>query len=297
MGQKVLPPPRVFALADHGHRLNGCGFLHCAPAMGAGMTNDDYFSIDAEHFSSLKFLLDSPRAYARNKRAPTVETDAMLLGTATHTAVLEPELFSSKYAIWNQGARRGAAWKSFCDENANRRVLTVAQYDASMIISHAVRAHPIASSLLSSGAAEVSVSWIHGSGLPLKGRVDWLGDVLADLKITRDPTPRAFMADAFRRQYPMQLAMYSDGVAIAMHRILPAYVIAAQNVEPFEVVVYAVGADTLDHGRAEYELAITRLLECRSANAWPGIADDAAVPFELPRWANHLTTDASGVDF
>lgn len=261
------------------------------------MTPDDYHAIDAEHFSSLKLLLDSPRAYARNKRLPVAETDAMLLGTATHTAVLEPELYSAKYAIWDQGARRGKNWKSFCDENADRRVLTVAQYDASMVISHAVRAHPVASALLSSGQAEVSVLWRHGSGMLLKGRVDWLGDALVDLKITRDPTPSAFMADAFRRRYPMQIAMYSDGVASAMHKILPAYVIAAQNVEPFDVVTYSIGADILDHGRAEYALAITRLLECRAANAWPGIADDAAVPFELPRWADHLSTDASGVDF
>lgn len=56
----------------------------------------DYDSIDAFNASRLSLLLKSPRLYQLNQ---VEETDSMRLGTAIHTAYLEPTKFKQSYVV------------------------------------------------------------------------------------------------------------------------------------------------------------------------------------------------------
>ena len=68
-----------------------------------GLTNEAYHALKAVSPSQIKVLGRSPLHYFdqflaedREKREPT---PAMLMGTALHTAVLEPELWDSTIAV------------------------------------------------------------------------------------------------------------------------------------------------------------------------------------------------------
>ena len=79
---------------------------------------DEYAKIDAEHYSTLKFILRSPRHYihAIRSEGPRKPTPPMILGLAAHCAVLEPHIFQDEFAVWGEGVtgrspvKRGEKW-------------------------------------------------------------------------------------------------------------------------------------------------------------------------------------------
>ena len=52
----------------------------------------------------------------------------MYLGTATHSRLLEPELFDLEYVIAPVGDKRSKEWKAFEIANAHRKILTPDQF-------------------------------------------------------------------------------------------------------------------------------------------------------------------------
>lgn len=256
-----------------------------AQILDGRLSHEEYLAIEKDSFSSLKPILDSPRAYYRNRLQPKKETDPMRVGSAGHMAVFEPDRFEHQCATWTGKVRNGRAWDAFKEEHAGCIILTQAQHDNCRHMRDAVRSHPVAKLLLEQeGRAEVPVTWTC-RGLQLKGRLDWLARELVDLKTTRNPRAREFLADAYRQKYHMQLAMYADAVAIALQRAPLPYIIAAQNTEPFEVACYVLDDHVLSHGRMLYERAVDLALHHKQSGQWPGIADDGPLAFELPRWA------------
>jgi hypothetical protein len=86
--------------------------------------------------------------------------------------------------------------------------------------------------------------------------------------------------------YHGQVAYYLDGAIAA--RVLPpdarAYVVAAQTVEPFDVVAFEVGLEPLERGRRFVRSLIDKYAACQSAGWWPGLAPEV-IPLQLPPWA------------
>ncbi len=251
---------------------------------------EDYLEIDAVHATGLKDLLVSPRLYKARREQPREDTDTLRGGRANHTAVLEPDTFLLNYLCWRKsdGIRRGAKWEAFKASAGDRTIITEEQYRTAIAVRDAVRSHKVAKVLLSdSGRAEASIRWTHArTGLACKSRLDWWGSALVDLKTTRDPSPRKFAADAARLGYAMQLAFYADAVASVGGGAPPVKIIAAQSVEPFDVVVYSVDEATLAIGRQQYEEAIDLLIRCKESNSWPGMSPDEEVELRLPAWAS-----------
>lgn len=254
------------------------------------LTHEEYAEIPAEHAGQLRKILTSPLAYARGLVEPDVDSDTLRLGRAIHTAVLQPQRFATQYVCWTGGVRRGKAWDQYVAdaEAAKQTILKEDQLDLVVKISKAVRTHPIAAPLLSQdGRAELTIAWVHDrTGIGIKVRVDWLAGVLLDLKTCRDPAPRRFACTAAELGYHFQLALYADAVAAAGLGTPPVKIIAAQNREPHDVVVYSLDEDLLLAGRLEYERALDQLVDCRRINKWPGQAETEELPLKLPVWAS-----------
>ena len=93
------------------------------------MTNEEYHS-NLTHLSSsaLKLLYkDTDKFYQQyvlgnweNKKSGALE-----LGTATHTAILEPHLFDSSVAVFSGNRRSGKAWDEFMLQNPKKTLLTL----------------------------------------------------------------------------------------------------------------------------------------------------------------------------
>lgn len=249
----------------------------------------NYDAIKAVNWSSLKHLSVSPLLYHWRLKEPEERKPAFVFGGAVHCAILEPEKFDSRYAVYD-GTRdaRHKKYQEWMAAHPGVEVLGPDEYDRVQEIVVALRFHDIASRLLRGGRCEEALTWTDAdTGLACKGRLDYIRpDFLIDLKTTRDPAPRSFEKSAASYGYVGQVAFYHDG-AVASRRIdgreLP-YIAAVQTTAPYDVVVYRLDAGTLDIGRAQYKSLLQRLIECTAADYWPGVSPEMKT-LRLPKWA------------
>lgn len=252
---------------------------------------EEYNKIPAVNWSSLKQIDISPLQYKHRLDNPEPQKDAFVLGGAFHCDVLEPEKFDARYAVF-EGTRRGKKWDEWQAERPRVQSLKPDELKRVRAMSKAVRDHRIAAPLLCGGRREDVVRWIDSTtGLACKGRLDYLRpDFLIDLKAARNPAPAAFERAAFNFGYAAQCAFYHDGAITA--QLIPGdispYIIAVQNVAPYDVACYKLDAEALAVGRSVYQRLLRRLVECVESDLWPGVAPDL-LPLRIPPWAVNQT--------
>jgi exodeoxyribonuclease VIII len=241
-----------------------------------------YDAIGAVNFSTLKHIASSPLAYRHACDHPEIDRAAFVLGRAAHSAVFEPVDFVSRYVVYPGATRRGREWEAFRAANQDAEIVTDSERSLAIEIAAAVHAHPVASELLSRViGVEQTITWQDAAtGIVCKGRVDAHTQTSCiDLKTTKCAAPRVFAADACRRAYHAQLAMYCDGSDMP-----DAWIIAVEAAAPHDVVCYRLPPDVLDVGRSLYHGWLLRVAEHRTTGAWPGMAP-SAIDLELPSWA------------
>jgi exodeoxyribonuclease VIII len=264
---------------------------------GAAVTLTDYDAIEAINFSSLKHMAVSPMLYRWRQEHPEPTKAAYAFGGAVHCAVLEPDLFDQRYAVFD-GIRKGGAWAEWQVEHDGMTSLRSTELAAIRAIVESVQRHRIAASLLRGGRREEAIVWIdEETGLACKGRVDYIRPSgVIEFKSTRDPHPSRFTRDLINYGYDAQAAFYHDGATRG--RVIPGselpYFIAAQTREPYDVAVYQLQPESLAGGRRFYRSLLKRLALCMDSDFWPGVAPDL-VPIEHSPWADNrnLNTEES----
>lgn len=250
------------------------------------LTLDEYLQIDAMSASGLNNARRSALKYLHEKKSPTAATEAMRVGSAAHCAILEPNEFDRRYAVYTE--RRGTnAYKAFDAERPGQTILKPDQWNGCKRMAKAVREHPAAGPLLADGKPEVSMFWANNDfGVDGKLRIDWFreGDSIVEIKTTQDVRPDKFKWDCGRYGYHVKFAWYQDGVTAVTGLVLPTWVIAVESKQPHDVVVYRVPEYVIDQGRADYEDALNTLRECRTSGRYPGVSD-TVLELELPAFA------------
>lgn len=249
------------------------------------MTREEYDRLAAVNWSTLRELAKSPAHYLHALTAPRRPTAVMQLGTAIHAFALEPDAANAEFVCW-RGSKRTKGYTAFAEEHAHCTILTGTDYDAARRAADAVRAHPEAAALLTEGQAESTLTWEDdATGRACKARLDWHGELgLVELKSTKDPSPGAFQAHAYRLLYHGQLAHYLDGLAAHGHWTPAAYMIAVESDAPYDVCVYRVGEDVLSAGAQLRARLMARLVDCEARESWPGV-EPAIREMRLPAWA------------
>ena len=241
-----------------------------------------YDAIDAINWSRLKLIEKSP---AHFKAGFSGDSAAFRLGTAAHMAVLEPEKFATAYTIY-KGRRYGKAWDEFEQQaiDAGKQVLTQKEYDEASAIRDSVHRHARASQYLRGGQAEVPLTWTLGA-FKCKGRADYIGDCIVDLKSTQDSSPRAFARSCAKYGYYGQAAWYSDGVFRSTGKRKPFVFIAVESTFPHVVTVFTVDDSIIEHGREQYLSLLGKLDYCTKQNFWGGYTESEEVALGLPEWS------------
>lgn len=270
------------------------------------MSIDEYNALEAINYSTLKHMRKSPLAYRYACDHRSEPTRAMDLGSVTHLLTLEPERFSEAVAVWENGDRRGNAWKAFEAEHADKIILKPSELETPQAMAASVRSDPYAMRYLTAPgrAAEVPLVWTDpGTGLKCKGRADLICHVddqpqVVGLKTTRDIAETAFMWQSYRLGYHLQWAFYHDGYR-TIHGTAPRMVeIVVESTPPYECVVYVIPDDVLAVGRDEYRALLSRVRECLDAGSWPGQGAEGERLFALPDRAYDMADeiDLDGLD-
>jgi hypothetical protein len=284
-----------------------------------GIPAEEYHDLDRCSNSRLSLLQRSPAHAKEAMDNPTPSTKAQRIGTATHTAILEPDLLDDTVAVAGQCAgitnsgsrcsrsgklRRSGQW--FCGthdpgsekvgEAFGGLVVKSEQMERIEEMRDSVHEHETASDLLKGRTTELTALFGHDHvdedtgevyELACKARFDAYDAgncVLVDLKTTRDASKESFQKDVWRNGYFRQLAFYRHALAECGRGPIDAYIIAVEKKPPHAVAVYELTEMTLKAGWRQLEDLLAQYAECERAAYWPAYPEEAQ-ELELPHWA------------
>jgi exodeoxyribonuclease VIII len=178
-----------------------------------GMPFSEYQSHPAINHSGLKLIERSPSHYIWDKQNERKETTALKLGSAIHSAILEPKEFEEKYITAGNIDKRTKSGKEAYAalEMKGKIILSIDEYDTVKRCVESVYKNVTATELLKDGRPEVSV---FGSikGIECKCRPDWLRSdgIVVDIKSTCDASLKEFSRSVLNYGYHSQAAFYID---------------------------------------------------------------------------------------
>lgn len=261
--------------------------------------NEEYHGGPGVSRSFLWEMINTTPRHAKYRKTHRSEpTEAMLMGTALHTLVLEPEIFEAQFIMANV-SRRSATGKEVHQTYAANGVtiLKPDQWNAVHRMAENLMAHPIAGDLLRlPGRSEMSLFARHPLwDFDVKVRPDRLlpdGTIL-DVKTCACAALRPFRSHAYSMGYHMQAAMYPQ---VMRYHNLPVpdvgnfVFLAVENVEPHCVAVYYADEEMLRDGLEAYEKACELYHQCSTTEEWPGYPE-MFLPLNAPGWARSQRKD------
>lgn len=256
-----------------------------------------------------KKILQSPAHYKHYVSQPEAPKDAFDVGTAVHAKVLGvgaqiavypdgngPERFEYDgkeldNVLDKTGGLRTAASKAFEADARGRGLIPVKRVTARVvdIMAESVLSHPVASKLLEQGDPEVSMfATDPDTGVALRGRLDWLGPRIVDLKTTAgDASESEFAIHAFRFGYEIQQAMYEHTYNLITGDTLPYLFVVVEAHAPYLTAVHTLGNDELLMARRRAREARERYARCLETGEWPGYKTRTGSPIgilQAPVW-------------
>jgi len=227
------------------------------------MSNADYHAHEAVGSSLLKSIHLKSVLHAVSKEFTVSE--AMNLGSAVHSLVLEPEVFHDDFAVAPKVDRRTklgkAEYAEFLENVGNKTVISADTLNTAEEMTFSIRNHPIANSILSNGQAELSFFTNDSeTGLQLKCRPDYVNaGALIDLKTTRDASYESFSKQCGSLGYIIQCAYYLDVYNQANEtKLKDFFIVAIENTAPYAVACYKIDELQLDAGRKMYRKALNQ---------------------------------------
>lgn len=265
------------------------GMTIVPPMLVLNMPNEVYHSHHGSvSKSGLDLIARSPAHF--RYQSPREATRGMEIGTAIHTALLEPERFSFDYVLLKDvDDRRASAYKEACKAHPSSNVLTSPESDHVSGMQEAVYSHDQArAALTQEGCTEASL-FVNDpkTGVMVRVRFDLLTESgeAYDLKKCQDARPIMFSRSIFNYGYNVQSAFYQDAYEWATGKPLKCFkIIAVEERLPHAVMVYRLDDTAIAEGRRVYREALNLYAQCLETGHWPAYecSDDELIG--LPEW-------------
>ena len=286
--------------------------MELAPGIYRGLSFADYTAINAASNTRLKHLRRSPAHLKAHIDGPQPDKRSLIVGRAIHTAVLEPDLFPTMFAVadrctavtkkleqcsndgirfhpelgWLCGVHLKNVPGSFDDA---RFVLSPEDRGACTGASDAIRRHPKGAQILGGeGDNELTLVWFDAeTGLRCKARLDryapeW--STIGDVKSTRDASSVGFERESYSHQYQIQAAHYLDGAAACGLTVEHFVFLAVEKEPPYAVGAYRLTDGAIAAGRDQVRALLRRYAACVETGDYPAYSDDI-IDLALPDYA------------
>jgi hypothetical protein len=250
--------------------------------------------------SGLDLIAKSPAIYYAKyldpNRVREEPTKALLIGSAVHSAVLEPDDFARRYMILPELNLRTNAGKEKLEELSNHAkankltIISKDDYDLCQRMKDTVWKNRVASVLLESGQAETRIDFTHPENHVLcKAKPDWISENgwIVDLKTTEDASPAGFAKSVWNYRYHVQAAFYYDAFKAAYGEAPKGFVfIAVEKSAPYLTATYWItpSLELFDLGRRTYMHDLEVYRQCLMRDEWPGYSEEIQ-PLTIPGWA------------
>lgn len=249
------------------------------------MTNEQYHA-DTSRIgkSGLDLIRRAPAKYYERYLNPNAKprksTKTFGIGNATHSFVLERDIFQDQFAVSPNFRGEGSQFKreQFTYNNPDKTIITAGIYDQINGMRESIYNHPIAAKLLSIGEAEQTFTWIDTeTGAKCKCRPDWWNPELRyiiDVKSTDDASQAGFARSAFKYRYYVQDPYYFDGLIENQMQPERFVFIAVEKEPPYLVNVFYYPQSEKEHGREIYKEDLRTYQECLRTGEWPGYGNE-----------------------
>ena len=273
------------------------------------ISNAEYHALDYVSKSHLDEINRSPfhywDRYINPNRVIPEPTKQMMLGSAFHTLVLEPELFEKEYIVESANAPKRptetqrnakkpsnqtlsaiAFWDSFDDKAKGKTFISLDDLERLTIMKQRVLQHPAASTILNmSGVCEQSYQWQDSqTGEICKSRPDFHtndGTLIVDLKTTSDASELGFQKSVHNFRYHVQAGFYLRSIKEAEQFGF----IAVERKPPYLVAVYNASPEMIAAGNRVADKNLATLAQCRKSGKWTGYSEEITT-LDLPRFNN-----------
>ena len=260
--------------------------------------NSEYHQSTAICSTDLKKYIESPRKYLAYKigELPFSQTPAMVLGSAVHSLVLEPDNFSNDFAVSQKFDCRTNAGKAakaaFEAENNGKTIIDADVYETAQRIRDAIAGHPEVRLIMSEGKAELSGFYEDpDTGSMCRYRPDWRNDFLiADIKTCQSASKDGFKNQIAKLGYHISAAHYIVGDNVLEKTDHRQFVfIAAETEPPFLVATYVLSEKSLQEGERLRAKALAELSISIEHEHWPSYNNYITTEIDLPNYCfyNH----------
>jgi len=259
------------------------------------MTNEEYHAAPGVNKSTLEMVLDDPASIQWMQGCPIdiEKLKTLDFGSACHTAILEPDLFDSLYAVEPSVNKRTTIGKQGIEDfhaiNGHKTIITHDDLKKINFMAGSALAHPLVKSLIDNKVgAEVSTFALDpNTGLILKSRNDLESDIngmkiIADLKTIDDlkNIPRAVHEYRYHFQEHHYKKVYEFYHGVLPDAFLFIFMSKTISLGRYPVQVVELDLEAKQFGEVLWQEAISKYVKCKNQNNWPGIRR-----VFLPSWA------------
>ena len=273
------------------------------------LSNAEYHALDYVSKSHLDLVDKSAfhywDRYINPDRVIPEPTKQMIIGSAFHSLVLEPDVFETEFIVEavdapkrptatqrnakkpsNQTLDAIAFWESFDNKAKGKTILSLEDIERLTIMKQRIVEHPAASTILNlSGVAEQSYQWKdEKTGELCKSRPDFHtddGTLIVDLKTTSDASELGFQKSVHNFRYHVQAGFYLRSIKEAQQFVF----IAVETKPPYLVAVYNASTDMINAGNRVADKNLETLANCRKSGKWLGYSEEITT-LDLPRFNN-----------
>lgn len=287
------------------------------------ISNEEYHSSKGISRSGLMLFRKSPlhywHRYINPLREPQKQTDAMVFGSALHTAILEPIEFEKRYAIKPvidkmpeavllkdvgreaydaykrqyeiAKKKKDIAYAEFFSISQGKDIVSREDYEKILAMQAAVTANKNADDLIRGGHIEKSLYWEDShTGVLCKARPDILyHNMIIDLKTTNDASYQGFQRSIVEYGYHLQAAFLRE----ASRNVLPNEInnfifLCVEKDAPHATAIYIIDEKSIDQGERELKKYLSLYKQCLDSNEWNSYNIQE---ISLPSWAFTNTED------
>ena len=257
------------------------------------MPDHEYHAVEALSSSGIKKLLQSPAHFKVMRDTKNEPTASMILGTATHMAILEPDRFNTDVVVAPEAKKTTKEGKAIHAEfeaaNEGKLILKQDDYDSVLAMRKEVYNSPqwLSNFGRLSNTSEVSFFWENPTyEVPCKARMDRIyeNDIILDLKTCADASPKGVIKAIANFQYHVQAAFYLDAYRAVMGKHAASFVFCfVENTAPYAVAYYVLSEDAIRGGYAKVDAGLRLYQQALSTNNWAAYPPEIQL-IDLPTW-------------
>lgn len=267
-------------------------------------TAAQYFASPAISRSDLAMFADKGAATYKAIKDGDIEREestAFDLGTAAHTAILEPARWEQECAAlseriiekpefkgkgaraaekeWRESLPAGAIVCTLLQREARLANVRTANAMRRSLMTRKTPAAAMARAIIEMSEREVTYTWtdadheLAAGPMPMRCRDDLLhmandGPIIVDLKTSSDPEPLAFGRSAAKYLYPWQAAIYGEPL-LEETGIEPRFgFIIIRSAPPYEVSIRWLSPADIQIAREQVRRTKLALSACIASNDW-----------------------------